>query len=117
MLGQIHFDGRELKPFAQPVDANDLKVGEVYFFLNYVDDNLLIPTMETVVFIGKNLEPEDVGLLYFQDVQSYREGVRFDATVDDERMTISTALETGARHLFEFERALDGLLDCLLRRK
>ena len=65
----------ELKESAEPVSAGDLREGEVYFAINYVDDDMLIPVMETVVFIGRNLEPGDVGQVYFQDVQSYQEGI------------------------------------------
>ena len=52
MSQHIHFEQREIKPYAQPVSAVELKVGEVYFFLNYVD-HLITPIMETVVFIGR----------------------------------------------------------------
>jgi hypothetical protein len=41
--------------------------------INYADDEMLVPIMETVVFIGRNLEPNDVRQVYFQDVESHRE--------------------------------------------
>jgi hypothetical protein len=113
----IHFEEREIKPYAEPVSAAELKVGEVYFFLNYVD-HLITPTMETVVFIGRNLEEGDVGILYFQDVRSYRQGVSYESTTEgDSEATIHAALESQTGHIFEYEQALDGLLGCWLRRR
>jgi hypothetical protein len=53
----VYFDGRELKPYAEPVSSNELEEDAVYFAVNYVDDEMLIPLMETLVFIGRNLEP------------------------------------------------------------
>jgi hypothetical protein len=72
---------REIKAYAEAVSVTELKVGEVYFFLNYVD-HLLTPTMETVVFIGRNLEEGDAGILYFQDVRSHRQGVSYESTTE-----------------------------------
>ena len=113
----IHFEEREIKPYAEPVSAAELRAGEVYFFLNYVD-HLITPTMETVVFIGRNLEEGDVGILYFQDVRSYRQGVSYESTTEgDGGGTIYAALESQTGQIFEYEQALDGLLRCWLRRK
>jgi hypothetical protein len=66
------------------------------------------------VFIGRNLEPDDENELYFQDFESYKHGIRFDSsTADDEAI-----FETGAeKHIFEYERALDLLMSCALRRR
>jgi hypothetical protein len=102
----VYFDGRELKPYAEPVSSNELQEGAVYFAVNYVDDEMLIPLMETLVFIGRNLEPGDVGTVYFQDVESYREGVRYGSDAENE-----------LGHIFDYEQALDGLMHCSLRRK
>ena len=52
---------------AQPVSAADLHEGSVCFAVTYVDDDMLIPTMEILVFIGKNLETDDVAEAYFQE--------------------------------------------------
>jgi len=113
----IHFEEREIKPYAEPVSATELRVGEVYFFVNYVD-HLLTPMMETVVFIGRDLEEGDVGLLYFQDVRSYRQGVSYESTTKgNSKATLYAALENQTSHIFEYEHALDELLGCWLRRR
>ena len=74
---------RELKSHAEPVSAAELKEGSVYFFVNFVDDELLIPTMRTVVFVGRDFEPDEQGRVYFQDIDSYREGIWWETTDDE----------------------------------
>jgi hypothetical protein len=74
----VYFEGRELRSHSQPISATDLHEGAVYTAVNYVDDDMRIPIIKTLVFIGKNLKPNDVGQAYFQDVESYREGVPYD---------------------------------------
>src|SRR2546429_3188156 len=80
----VHFEGRELKPYAEPVSKSELRGGETYFAVNYVDDEMLTPVMETLVFIGRNLEPEDIGQAYFQDIESFREGIAYGWTATDD---------------------------------
>ena len=71
----LHFPARDLKPYAEPVDARDLKEGQLYFSLGFLDEDLVIPTLAPVVFIGNGVESGE-DLLYFQDAESYREGIR-----------------------------------------
>ena len=82
------FKARELKQYSEPIRAADLEQGAIYFSLNYSDKDLLVPVLQPVVFIGKNLNPEDQGpIFYFQDVDSYMLGLRIDAP-DDEKDAI-----------------------------
>ena len=113
----MYFEGRELKEYAEPVSANELSEGKIYFSLNYVDDDMLIPVMETVVFIGRNLEPGDVGQVYFQDVESHREGIRYGRDKEDGWAKFQTGSENEVSHIFEYEQALDALMRCSLNRK
>ena len=113
----MYFEGRELKEYAEPVSASDLREGEVYFAINYVDDDMLIPVMETVVFIGRNLEPGDVGQVYFQDVQSYQEGIRYGWDKDDEWAKFKAGSENEVNHIFDYENALNALMRCSLNRR
>ncbi len=55
------FERRELKSYAEPVSFDELDEGSVYFFINFADREMLIPVMDTVVYIGENLEPGDQG--------------------------------------------------------
>jgi hypothetical protein len=107
---------RELKPYAEPVPANRLREGSVYFSVTFVDEEMLIPTMETVVFIGRNLEPGGVGQLYFQDVDSHRRKIRYGAVAEDEHAIFFAGPENEINHIFEYERALELLMLCSLRR-
>jgi len=113
----VKFDGRELQSYAEPVSSTELREGAVYFAVNYVDDEMLIPLMETLVFIGRNLETGDVGRVYFQDVQSYREGFRYDSDSKDELAKFETGSENEVAHIFDYERALEVLMRCSIRRK
>ena len=52
--------------------------GNIYFSVQFADEDMLIPIMETWVFAGRNLDPEDAeNHLYFQDVESYLQGMRY----------------------------------------
>jgi len=112
----MRFEGRELKPFAEPVSAADLHEGSAYFAVTYVDDDMLIPTMETLVFIGKNLEIDDVAEAYFQEINSYRQGVRYGWDVKDGEASFYSGPENELHHIFDFDHALEELMKCSLRR-
>ena len=73
----MRFEERELQPYAEPVSAIELQEGSVYFAVTFVDEDMLIPIMATLVFVGRNLEPGDIRKVYFQDVHSYRAGIRY----------------------------------------
>lgn len=112
----MRFEARELKSYAEPVKADELVEGQIYFSVQFVDRDLLIPVMETWAFAGRNLDPEEEGdLLYFQDVESYREGVRYGSTAENgARFQVQDVDQI--KHIFIFERALEELMKCSLRR-
>jgi len=56
----MRFEAREIKPYGEPVSASSLKVGDVYFSVQFVDRDTLLPNMETWVFLGRRLDAEDV---------------------------------------------------------
>lgn len=66
----MRFEARELKPHAEPVLAEELREGQIYFSLQYADEELLVPILLPLVFIGRNLAESDVDLLYFQNDES-----------------------------------------------
>jgi hypothetical protein len=118
------FESRELKPWADFVPISDLKVGAVYFHLLYLDDDMLIPEMEPLIFIGRNLHADDVDRVYFQDLDSYGEGRRYDdksetpPDTQDEVLIQSFPEKTGqVSAIYEFESALECLMRCSLRRR
>jgi hypothetical protein len=107
---------REVPRSAEAVSPAELKEGSVYFAVQFLDDDLLIPAMEALVFVGRNLGSEDTDQLYFQDAGSYRDGVRYgSASTEDAVFYVQSKNELN--HIFEYERAVDVLLRCLLRRR
>jgi hypothetical protein len=110
----MRFEERELKPYAEPFPPEELKNGETYFAVLFLDDDGLVPTLEPLVFIGRDLDPGDEGKLYFQDYGSYRGGVRFETASPDHEAIFQTGREKG---VYDYEHALDVLLVCALRRR
>ena len=113
----MRFEARELKPYAEPISKSELREGEVYFFVTFADDEMLVPTMDTVVFVGSNREPGDEDRVYFQDVESFTRGVRYDTASDDNPAVFHCGSERELGHVFDFEHALDQLMACALRRQ
>ena len=115
---QMRFEERVLKPYAEPISFGELRQGAIYFSVSYVDDQLLMPTVEPLIYIGDNLDAGDVGRVsYFQDASSYRRGVRHNSPSKEGEATFFTASEGKMPPIFEYERALDELLRCALRRR
>src|SRR5437870_5785774 len=121
----MYFEGRKLESYDEPVVSTDLREGEVYFAVNYVDDDMLIPIIETLVFLCKNLKPDDVGKAYFKDVESYCQGLPYDCDEDKSSTEVDvnggsasfySGPENELHHIFKYEQALEELMRCLLRR-
>lgn len=111
------FEQRELKSYAEPISDRELQEESVYFFVNFVDEEMLIPTMETVVYVGKNLEADDVDQVYFQDIASFRRGVRYETAGEGDDAVFQSGSQHELGHVFEYEHALDVLLACSIRRE
>lgn len=110
----MRFEERELKPYAEPVPRENLKVGETYFGVLFLDQDGLVPILEPKVFVGSNLLPEDEGEFYFQDYVSYRDGIRFETTTASDKAVFETGCEN---RVFDYEHALDVLMLCALNRR
>jgi len=113
----MRFEAKELKPYAVPVQTDQLKAGEIYFSVQFVDEEMLIPIMEPLIYLGKNLKNREGELLYFQSVESYARGIRIQSAGEDERSLFQIANPELINHIFEFERGLDVLLSCALKRQ
>jgi hypothetical protein len=100
----------------QPVSAAALKAGRIYFSLTFADDAELVPMLEPMVFVGRDLMPEDAGQLYFQDVDSYQDGIRFESDPDEEDATFVVGSEEEIDDVYEFEAAVEELVRCASRR-
>lgn len=112
------FPARELKSHCDYVMAQDLTVDRVYFRVQFLDEEKLVPELRPRVFLGRNLFPSDEGgrpFLYFRDVtvgtspgEEPANESQLECEVEDER---------GYSGVVEFEDALDQLLECALRRQ
>jgi hypothetical protein len=112
----MHFPGRDLKPYAEPVTPEELVVGEVYFSVQYEDVKALAPVVETLVFVGSDLNPGPEGAgHYFQDLGSFLAGVAY-GTEADHPARYYRQPPGQVKHIFVFENALNELLKCSLRR-
>ena len=45
--------------------------GHLYFMVSYSDESLKIPSVDPLVFIGKNIEDDKEDKWYFQDAESF----------------------------------------------
>jgi hypothetical protein len=109
----MRFEGRELKDYAEPVLPDQLQEGKVYFAVVFLDKDGLVPSVGPRAFIGTKAEPEG-NKHYFQDFACYRRGIPIDSPNADEEATLVTG---AGRCIFEYDRALDVLLACALRRQ
>jgi hypothetical protein len=102
--------------YSEPIDLSELKQGNLYFMLNYFDEEVLIPELQTLVFLGREVTGEKNSLLYFQDIESYttrgpypnsadRPGDFFDCTDD----------QLGC--IFRLDKAVLELQHCMRRRE
>jgi hypothetical protein len=114
----VTFAQREIPAYAQFVKGHQLTVGETYFHVSYVDQDMLIPTVSSLVYIGKNFGNDEVSTLYFQDVDSYFAGLRItDEHPDPGSMRLESWPEDGFTGVCDFEHALECLMLCSLRRR
>jgi len=116
----MRFEGRDLKPYAEPISEGELTEGAVYFSLTFIDENALIPVMEPVVCLGRDPRSSGNGQWYFQDAASYFSGHRVDwnsVKEVDEALTSGSLYSGSLKGIFTFERALDNLLRCSIERE
>jgi hypothetical protein len=113
----MRFEARNLQPFSSPVTKDELQVCNIYFMVSFLDDRMLCPELVPVVYIGADLEPEELGKVYFQDLDSHKIGVRFNDGTRDSTATFYSGSSDEMGHVFTFENALEVLLACSLRRR
>src|ERR1700688_4581278 len=110
------FKARQLVDYAEPVAAKSLKKGEVYLSVQFADEQMSIPIVETLVFVGKDLDGKDPELLYFQDIESYQQGIR-RGSGKSKSAKFQIGREGEIKHIFDYEQALNELMKCSLRRR
>ena len=105
-----------MKPSAKSVRASDLVKGATYFIVSYTDKDFLIPIIETLVFLGRNVRGEPNGKLYFQDAESYvHEGPYPQTTTDQQELF--TFPDHGLGSILELDETVEELQRCLARKQ
>jgi hypothetical protein len=129
----MRFEARDLKGYVDHVKAADLVVGRPYFRVCFIDKDMVIPGLEAVVFIGRNLHPDGPGL-YYQDAASFLSGARFEPAelepfpkadvaghahftfaIGDQWIDVYPDRE--AAGVVDFDGALESLMHCSLRHR
>ena len=98
------------------ITASQLAIGELYFVVSYLDDECLLPVVDSLIFLGRNIDGEDENELCFQDAESYEQGNVYPDTTSSDVKVVVTGLEPPP-NLFGLDGALDELARCLERRK
>ena len=116
----MHFAGRDLKPYSEPVTPRELVEGCVYFCVTFADDDMLIPIVEPVVYVGTSLsndreEGKLTDTVYFEDIVSYRQE-NVSGTATEAKGKIFEYCPEEMKNIFTFDHALDLLLACSVRR-
>lgn len=114
---KLEFKKRFLEPFIEPVEASELREGVVYYTIDYSDSEMMIPHVMTVVYIGKNLDEDVEDTHHFQDFNSYDFGVTMDSNADDVPAMFIGQPEDNLNNIFIFEKVLDELMRCSIRRE
>lgn len=110
-----HFE-RDVPSSAEPVSAGDLLEGKVYFSVQYADEALLLPVVETLVFTGMEKDEDGLAICCFQDLTSHQQGIRRGSS--EAGTALFYVQQTNQlRHIFEYGDALDELIRCALRRQ
>jgi hypothetical protein len=113
----VRFERTELGQAAEPVDPKSLVSGQSYYFVQYSDPNLRNPIVQTYIFLGSNLREGDDDVFYFQSPDSYAQGLKLNASVNnyDGRFYICSGSQM--KFIFDFEYCVDELLKCSIRRE
>lgn len=107
---------RELPTYAEPVRATDLEVGETYFTVQYLDEDLLFPVVETLILTHRKQGEDGNTVFGSQDLRSYRAGIR-QGPPDAESAIFYSQPEKYLNHIFDYEHAVDELIRCMGRRR
>ena len=88
------------------VGKDQLIAGGCYFIVTYSDSALRYPQIETLVFVGLNVLPDDLErdqVWYFQDPDSYCEFGKFFLSDDKERFKVTTMREETLELVLDFD--------------
>jgi hypothetical protein len=108
-------NGVEPKATIRPVSVTDLNNSDTYLSVSYLDDQLLIPIVETIVFLGCDIFAEGGDTLYFQYAESYFEQGAFVPGVSQQREPLLAATPDGLNNIFTVPNGSEALVLCAER--
>ena len=115
-VSTLLFASREVSQDSEPVTADDLEVGQVYFDLGYADSDLLIPSMETLV-LKKTREKNGLRVFLFQTATAHFSGIEIEEAGSCEFPMLVEYDENSLNAIFDFEGMFEQFLICSLRRE
>lgn len=111
------FPATELPPYAEPVSPQEMQEGRVYFALQFLDRDLLVPHLYPLIFLGTDLDGESENLRVFQHFNSYIARARYDTHSEQDSECFQYYGQEEGKHIFDFENALKVLMRCALTRR
>lgn len=112
------FEARTINSYADPVSLETLKEGVTFFMVNFADEKMFVPQLSAVVFVGKDFEIGEDNIYYFQDIDSYSLGERYDSPkVGEDGAYFFKCAGNEFGGIYDFEVALEILMYCSLRRR
>jgi len=111
------FPATELPPYIEPVSPQDMQKGRVYFSVQFLDRNLLVPRLYPLIFLGHDLDGDSTNLRYFQDFDSYLAGERYGKHGEEQSACFEVCGPEGGQHICDYEHALLVLMSCALKRR
>lgn len=92
---------------AEPIDSANLKKGEVYVRISYIDPQLLNPVLQVLIYSG--VERGDLNEEFFVFSPIVREA--------DSRGEKVCMLRSGMKNIFDLRKGADEIVRCAFRRE
>jgi|GEM_PF-6062611 len=107
----------------ESVAASDLVIGQCYFQVYYVDDDMLLPVMASLVYLGQGVDPDRPDHLFFQDLDSFTDlgpYPKHDEAIQPEQVRLALFSISPDHHVngvYDLTTALISLQNCDQRRR
>ena len=111
------FPATELPPYGEPISPQEMQEGRVYFALQFLDRDGLVPHLYPLIFLGNDLDGDSKSLRFFQYFDSYIAGVRYGRHREEDSACFEAYGQEEGKHIFDFESALKVLMRCALTRR
>lgn len=91
------------------VIEKELRKGDVYLMISFLDADLLVPDISTVTYLGRDLYGEGRSSHYFQDCRAVVDGANESKVIE--------APPDGLMNFYSLSAAAEVLRDCDARRR